>query len=638
MLKKGNTVKIIAYNIEFAKTTTPSEIASHLKPEDPDIICFSEVPAGEWTALVGKLLGMDYCFVGKVASANHEVDYKDKTGKYYGKYKSILSKTPLYETDEKLLTGIGWSPVSVVFARTNISGNELLIGSLHIPSGVKDPANSCAANLAELMESYDDERIIITGDYNDLVDSEPIKLLYDKGFNNAWQSLNYDLLNQKTCDAKSDKYEVVIDHLLYRGVLNPVDAEIIKSYNPQSDHYAISTSFIMNAESDDREIPSGVEFKKDTIFRLGSNGDNWCITWAADDSQITSMDDGNWMNIAERSMHNHLFRILGGSDGFKREDIPGYPAFLDGNGGWFGYGVVAVNGKLYSAVSKTPELRWSGPFSGVKLFMSDDNGQSWNRVGRDGGLLKIAMDDLLLHEVNDQEMFFGKEYGLPHKEREAYPFSFFDFVQCGRDNSAAKDEYIYIYSPEGAQSNHLLLARVHKDRVGVRGDWQYFTGYDGNDKPQWSLDIMKRQPAYIFPEKNKDGYYFGWYSWLPSVVWNEGLQLYIMVNGGTYAGNDMTDSDEEYYLHWMHTKTGSLGFWYSENPYGPWKQFFYTDYWVADDSANLTYQPTLSPKWISDDGKEMVLIWSDAMKNESGQSHSTNYKWNQMTIRIECSQ
>jgi len=117
-------------------------------------------------------------------------------------------------------------------------------------------------------------------------------------------------------------------------------------------------------------------------------------------------------------------------------------------------------------------------------------------------------------------------------------------------------------------------------------------------------------------------------------VWNEGL-VYIMVNGGTYAGHGMTSSDEDYYDSWMHTRTGSLGFWYSEDPYGPWRQLYHTDYWTVDDPGNLTYQPKLSPKWISEDGTEMVLIWSDAMKDDEGHSHTVNYRWNQMRITIQ---
>ena len=388
------------------------------------------------------------------------------------------------------------------------------------------------------------------------------------------------------------------------------------------------------AETPQTGVPTGVTFHRDTLFRLGSHGDNWCITWAADDSQVTSMDDGNWIESPDGGYHNHLYRILGGPNGFSRRDIPDYPAFIRGQGGWFGYGIVSVDGALYSAASKTPRLRWSGPFRGVKLLKSDDNGQTWYRVDRNGNLRQLAARDPARHDVNADEMFFLEEFGLSHKQQVAYPFSYFDFVQRGRDNTAAKDGYLYIYSPEGAHTHRLMLARVSKERLGVRSAWQYFTGYD-KSQPQWSPNIQARQPAHIFPKKSQDGNYFGWYSWLPSVVWNEGLNLYIMVNGGTYAGHGMTDSDKEYYDSWMHTRTGSLGFWYARHPYGPWQKFFYTDHWTADSPENLTYQPKLSSKWISDSGREMVLIWSDAMKNKAGESHTTNYRWNQMAITLD---
>ncbi len=53
--------------------------------------------------------------------------------------------------------------------------------------------------------------------------------------------------------------------------------------------------------------------------------------------------------------------------------------------------------------------------------------------------------------------------------------------------------------------------------------------------------------------------------------------------------------------------------------------FHYEDYWIVDNEKNRTYQPKLSPKWISEDGTQMVLIWSDAMKNDQGQSHTVHY-------------
>jgi len=383
----------------------------------------------------------------------------------------------------------------------------------------------------------------------------------------------------------------------------------------------------------EKHVPTGVTFHMHTTFRLNSSGDNWCITWAADNSQVTSMCDGNWLET-EHGYHNHLYRITGGPDGFSRKDIPNYPQFVLRKGSWFGYGVVSVDGILYSVVSKTPANRWSGPFRGIKLLKSPDNGNTWYRVDRHGGERKLGPWDDARNEVNAQEMFFLEEFGLAHQKQQAYPFSFVDFVKCGKDNSAARDDYLYIYSPEGAHAHRLLLARVHKNSIGIRSSWEYFVEYDGS-KAVWTSDILQRGCVHEFPEKSADGNYFGWYSWLPSVVWNEGLGLYLMVNGGTYAGKKMTSSDEDYYNRWMHTRTGSLGFWYSENPWGPWHRFYYTDYWQADEQTNLTYQPKLSPKWISGDGRNMVLIWSDAMKDSGGKSHTVNYKWNQMKITIQ---
>jgi hypothetical protein len=239
------------------------------------------------------------------------------------------------------------------------------------------------------------------------------------------------------------------------------------------------------------------------------------------------------------------------------------------------------------------------------------------------------------NEVNEAEMFFLEESGRRRDEIEAFPFSYVAFVQNGKDGSAAKDDFVYIYSPEGAATNQLLLARAPRQSLGVRNTWEYFANYGRDGKPEWTADLDLRGVAHTFPEKSSRDHHFGWYSWLPSVVWNEGLGLYIMVNGGTYGGYGMTSSGKDYFDRWMHTESGSLGFWWSRTPYGPWTEFFYSEYWVVDDPGNRTYQPKLSPKWISADGREMVLNWSDAMKDTEGRSHRVNYKWNQMKVTIE---
>ncbi|MCF6268943.1 MAG: hypothetical protein L3J41_04470 [Melioribacteraceae bacterium] len=400
----------------------------------------------------------------------------------------------------------------------------------------------------------------------------------------------------------------------------------------------VMSTFILNGCNSKTKVPSGVDLKIETLKHFGIKGDNWCITWLKDGSQMTSLCDGNWVVFeywkkGGHNYHNTLYRVNGDAKDFTVERIKNYPQYTTFGHGWYGYGIYSANGNIYSMVSRTPGADWSGPFEGMKMLKSPDNGENWYRVNRAGEERYLEPWDAARTDSSKEEMFFLKELGLTRDSITAYPFSFCSFVQNGQDNNAAKDEYIYIYSPEGAQANRLLLARVNNKEIELRDKWEFFSGWDG-DNPTWTNDLSKRDVAHIFPEKNGEGEYFGWYSWLPSVVWNPGLNLYIMVNGGTYAGRNLTDSDEDYFNNSMHTKSGSLGFWYSKNPYGPWTQFYYTDYWTVETERNRTYQPKLSPKWISEDGKTMILIWSDNMRNAKGSFHEQNYLWNQMEINI----
>ena len=141
---------------------------------------------------------------------------------------------------------------------------------------------------------------------------------------------------------------------------------------------------------------------------------------------MVSTRDGNWLNqkIYPRQIHNHLYRIKGAPENFEWEVLPNYPNFSSEEGSWFGYGIVAVDGSVFSAVSKTPGAAWSGPFTGIKLLKSTDNSQSWSRVDRDGNELAFTAMDSMRNVVNEQEMFSLKEHGLPHHIQEAYPFPF----------------------------------------------------------------------------------------------------------------------------------------------------------------------------------------------------------------------
>ena len=240
---QAQKLKVIAYNIEFGKNTTIDEMYSFLKAEKADIICFSEVPGQGWTKKVGELLGLDYSYEGKIASANHMEDYKDKTGEYFGKYKSILSKYPLENSHEVLLKGDSWSPASAVVATVKLTPKKsVMIFSLHIPTGMDNPEKSKALFLAQLLkkEYSDSDRMILAGDFNDRYNSEPMKYLYDLGFKNSFQSLNIDLSHSTTLSREENNGKV-IDHILYKG-LKVRKAGIIEQ-KILSDHKPVWTLF-----------------------------------------------------------------------------------------------------------------------------------------------------------------------------------------------------------------------------------------------------------------------------------------------------------------------------------------------------------------------------------------------------------
>jgi hypothetical protein len=56
-------IRVASYNVEFGKSATPEQIGEMFKPYKLDIIGFNEAPDGDWTARVGKVLGMKHSYV-----------------------------------------------------------------------------------------------------------------------------------------------------------------------------------------------------------------------------------------------------------------------------------------------------------------------------------------------------------------------------------------------------------------------------------------------------------------------------------------------------------------------------------------------------------------------------------------------
>lgn len=133
--------------------------------------------------------------------------------------------------------------------------------------------------------------------------------------------------------------------------------------------------------------------------------------------------------------------------------------------------------------------------------------------------------------------------------------------------------------------------------------------------------ITKRGVVHQFPEG------WGFYSWSPSVVWNDELGVFIMATGGTQRSGTGDPISTR-----PHNESGSLMLLYAEKPWGPWKQFYYNINWKVGEDLNRTYLSQLASKWISDEGKSMYIIFSDAARKPNNY-----YKLNMIKVKIEMS-
>jgi len=231
--EKPVIVRVAAYNVEFGRSTSPEQVGKMFKPYNLDIIGFNEVPDGDWTARVGKILGMKHSYVGKISSANH----KDK-------YKSILSRTPFEATAEHELSvkrKRSWNPASVVQAVTKIDGAEVAIYSLHVCRSTDSHRTGHVYRLAhEVLPKEKKNRVIVLGDFNNNIGDTAMNMLEASGYRVTWKDLKIDVSKEFTYNAlKPEQPNAgVIDHIFYNTGSKAItkSGEIIELKKPLSDH------------------------------------------------------------------------------------------------------------------------------------------------------------------------------------------------------------------------------------------------------------------------------------------------------------------------------------------------------------------------------------------------------------------
>lgn len=344
--------------------------------------------------------------------------------------------------------------------------------------------------------------------------------------------------------------------------------------------------------------------RDETILRLGGVGDGYHMTWRADDSQLLVVNDGpGWAENPTAFYNSRLWTVSGPPQGAVFREAAGYPELSsatlpEGAPQYHGSGLLAVRGRVFQFLS-TLDRATERPrhWTGAKLIYSDDGGRTWRNQD---GSSPVVWEDWKA-QSRERFAFFQEPDGC---------FSLLSILQMGRDYGANRDGYVYVYGVNGnvdGRMNELVMFRVRIEDILERDAFEYFGGMSGTGQARWVRDIQARGVVHRFPRGwvNRTNLFPGDLvveSWLPSVVYNEPLGLYLMASAGVGCAPDGTEFGKPSYL----------GFWVSSTPWGPWRQIHEDTAWTPEgDLAARAYAPRISPRWIAADGRSFWIAWGD---------------------------
>jgi hypothetical protein len=186
----------------------------------------------------------------------------------------------------------------------------------------------------------------------------------------------------------------------------------------------------------------------DTIVRQANDGDNWPVTWAADDALYTTWGDGTgFPPRVERKLSCGFARVTGPPADFKGFNIRSEAEQLgSGRQGKKGWGILSVNGTLYL---------WLG------------------HANRDGATAQLAWSKDHATTWTFADWRFD-EFGL------------IGFVNYGKDYAGARDDYVYAYSHDGPRADtpadRFVLMRAPKAKLTERATWEFLETIDGGTR------------------------------------------------------------------------------------------------------------------------------------------------------------
>ena len=292
----------------------------------------------------------------------------------------------------------------------------------------------------------------------------------------------------------------------------------------------------------------------DTIVRKAAGSDNLPVTWAADDALYITWGDGwGFEPKVPKKLSMGFALIVGGPDDFRGINIRSEAEQLGGGrSGKKGWGIISVDGVLYL---------WMG------------------HADRKGGQAQLAWSR------DHARTWTFADWKFPH-------FGLMGFINFGKDNNWAPDEYVYSYSHDGpladTPADHFVLMRVPKNRITDREAWEFFERIDKNGKPIWTDDLQRRGVVF----RHKDG------CLRSAMTYCKPLRRYLWWQHVPAPKGSPDRGDTRF--------KGGFGVYDAPEPWGPWTTAFYTEKWDVGPGEHGDFPA----KWMSEDGRELYLVFS----------------------------
>lgn len=301
-------------------------------------------------------------------------------------------------------------------------------------------------------------------------------------------------------------------------------------------------------------------FTFDTTRLSLGDGDNWAITWADDDKQYSFFTDGIGFGLHEEAVSTAPVVIEGTPPDIVGYDIPtetGTIPFPIAEGSAKVSGLLMAKGVLYAWI-RNLNLPDMPKGTGSTMMYSTDHGKTWVWV----------------------------DWNWPNI---GYP----SWLNAGKNYSAAPDDYAYFIAPDGqsayADYPHIIMGRVEVSKILEKDHYRFYSGLNDSNQVIWG-EYQERKPMFT----DKTGCF------RPDIVYNEGLDRYLLITCTPYG-------EWEWWANENPDRVPHLGIFEAPNPWGPWSTVYYEEEWGKPENR---FAPHIPPKWISESGNELYLLYS----------------------------